>query len=386
VGIISSHVRKQTALKQTRKSLVFGRKLIGFGRRTGKDLSKEYLISSNSALHFELTPALSEDSALDVAKFLDTQDNSHPFLFPQWTRLEDGKYPSGTRFAILRQEGRIKFFARCNVQHPLGRYFPMLRALSMPRGPCSDPLFWERGLRQYLESSSEAGFAFLEAAPEVVAGADSEIHKMFQSLKWAACGQARASLRLDITKSEDDLLAGLRKTTRYEVHKAERSGVQVRSAASKSDFSDFLTLYSAMAERKQFTPDPLEHLRRIFSWLAGEPARGTLLVAHHRDAMIGGAVIIRAARRSWYIWGASARSEAVSAGPVLQWKGLLWAKQNGCMEYDFGGYQVNATSGPALFKKGFGGEVVQFLPPQRLVVSPTRCRIIDLVHGLNARK
>jgi lipid II:glycine glycyltransferase (peptidoglycan interpeptide bridge formation enzyme) len=121
----------------------------------------------------------------------------------------------------------------------------------------------------------------------------------------------------------------------------------------------------------------------LIRWLIAE-SRGVLLVAMNRGAIKGGAVVGRCGRRCWYIWGASDKEEHFSVGPILQWKALLWAKSNGCTEYDFGGYTPGATSGPALFKAGFGGREVTFIPPYRTTISPLKYRIFSFLSRTKA--
>ena len=99
-----------------------------------------------------------------------------------------------------------------------------------------------------------------------------------------------------------------------------------------------------------------------------EPTRGALLLARDQASIAGGAVIVRSGKRCWYVWGASEKHDQFSAGHSLQWRAIQWAKTHGCTEYDFGGYTPGATSGPAWFKEGFGGEVVHFVPAQRRVI------------------
>jgi lipid II:glycine glycyltransferase (peptidoglycan interpeptide bridge formation enzyme) len=144
-----------------------------------------------------------------------------------------------------------------------------------------------------------------------------------------------------------------------------------------------LKLYTRLAGRKKFASDSPNHLRSILRWLITEPLRGALLLARDSTNIAGGAVIVRSGKCCWYVWGASDKHKQFSAGHALQWQALLWAKSQGCTEYDFGGYTPGATSGPAWFKEGFGGRVVDFVPAHRYVLRrrPYRLfRILARVH------
>jgi lipid II:glycine glycyltransferase (peptidoglycan interpeptide bridge formation enzyme) len=184
-------------------------------------------------------------------------------------------------------------------------------------------------------------------------------------------------LRLNLNTDVDQIFSAFRKSTRYEVRRAERSAAAVSSAGSDHEASEFLTLYVNMAGTKGFSPDPVEHLKTIISWLREDESRGALMLAKSPDAVLGGAIIVRAGQRCWFVWGASQKTTDFSVGHLLQWHALLWAKSHGCTEYDFGGYTPGATSGPAWFKAGFGGSVVSFVAPHRRILRPTYWRVID---------
>lgn len=324
------------------------------------------LVSSN-----DLSPALREE----IVTFLDGQDTGHPFQFPQWAGTH-------TSFALLRQAGRICWFANCGTHFPLGRRFRVFRAMMINRGPvCDISALWRSGLEQLVQHARETGLVFVEAAPDWLLRQEEEnIHGFGRD--WTAEGGARASLRLDLSKTDEELLGGLRKNTRYEVRRAERLEVRVAAATDGVEVEEFLQVYVRMAGRKGFSADPPEHVRSIIHWLMDEPTRGALLLARDQSSIAGGAVIVRSGKRCWYVWGASEKHDQFSAGHALQWHAIQWAKAHGCTEYDFGGYTPGATSGPAWFKEGFGGEVVNFVPAHRKVIRRGHYRLFKALSKL----
>ncbi len=91
--------------------------------------------------------------------------------------------------------------------------------------------------------------------------------------------------------------------------------------------------------------------------------------------------MVRAGSRSWYVWGATKKQAEVNVGHLLQWRAMNWAKQQGCTEYDLGGYRIAARDGPALFKRGFSDTVVRFLPTYRCVTNPAAYAAFRMIHG-----
>jgi hypothetical protein len=304
----------------------------------------------------DMSPALTQE----IARFLDSQTTSHPFQFPQWGDPR-------TRFALLRRNNQILWFANCGGQFPLGTRLAGFRALTVNRGPvCDDREVWQIGLNELIEEMRGDGLVYVDVAPDWLRKPGSYCGPEFDE-HWKPLGDGRVSLRLDLTKTADELLAKFRKNTRYEVRRGERADISVGPATKQDDIEDFLNLYVRLAERKGFSADSPDHLRSILNWLITDPSRGTLLLARDRGSVAGGAVIVRSGTRAWYVWGASDKRDQFSAGHTLQWHALRWAKSQGCIEYDFGGYTPGATSGPAWFKEGFGGQMVEFFAVHRYV-------------------
>jgi hypothetical protein len=325
------------------------------------------------ALEFYATNDLSEPLISEITDFLDSQKTSHLFQFPQWN-------VSGARFALLRESGKIRWFGTFGMHSPLGSAFRWMRAVVANRGPvCDDSALWQSAAEEFVEQIRREGVTYFDAVPDWVQVRGSDLENTLRNAGWQQQGAERSSLRLDLTKNEDEIFANLRKNSRYEVRRAERFGISVEPSSTASEIEEFLTLYSRLAARKGFAPESHHDLRGAIGWLTKENARGALLLARSQNQVYGGAVIGRAGTRCWYVWGAADKHEHFNVGHILQWKALLWAKTHGCNEYDFGGYTPGATSGPAWFKAGFGGTVVRFVPPHRRVIRRGYYRTFDLV-------
>jgi len=264
-----------------------------------------------------------------------------------------------------------------------------MRAAIANRGPvCDDAKLWHAVTADFAEQMRREGFTYFDAGPDWLQTPGEEAESGFRDSAWERLSGKRSSLRLDLTRSEDEIFANFRKNSRYEVHRAERLGVSVVPASTAAEIEEFLTLHSRLAARKGFAADAPDDARKSIHWLINENFRGALLLARSENRTYGGAVIGRAGRRCWYVWGAADKHEHFSVGHILQWKALLWAKSHACNEYDFGGYTSAANSGPAWFKAGFGGTVVDFVPPHRRVFRRGCYGAFNLVvqmRGLRAR-
>lgn len=334
-------------------------------------------------MNLEIIPGkqLSATNREEICAFLDRQDTSHPFQFPQWMGANSGS-PSDTLCALGRVHSTLTSFASCGVQRPAGNRVPA-KALVINRGPvCDDLENWRKTLDELARIASDRRLIYIDAAPE---RAVSDSGMPLFPAPWSPIGVERVSLRLDLTRNEDEIFAGFRKVARYEVRRAERAGVHATKASGEEEARRFLDLYLRLAKRKGFAADSPEFVRAILNWLQSEPDRGGLFLAWHEDVPIGGAVVVRAGRRCSYVWGASEECRNFSAGHSLQWNAIRWAKSQGCTGYDFGGYTSGAKSGPAWFKEGFGGTVVRLVPTHRLVLRQAQYRMLHIATSLKRK-
>lgn len=330
---------------------------------------------------FELVRGSQSSTALlnEISDFLDTQETSHPFQLPQWSR-------SGARWALLRSQGRLGWFAQCGVLYPAGRPLPFIRALTVYRGPiCDDLQQMEIGLRHLIAESRKMRVAYVDIAPEWTGAFAESARPMLARNGWQALPGVRSSLRLDLRPPSEQLLTGFRSTTRYKIRRSERAGVRVTMACDDTEFCGFIRLYLKMASEKQFTGEDADFLLHVFRWLAPNRARGGLFLAWEGGMLKGGILVVRSGVRCWYILGATTKDSKFSAGHLLHWRAIEWAKENGCLEYDFGGFREGMSTGPAYFKSGFCDRVVHFVPAHRYIVSQHRRRLAEFTSSVRSR-
>lgn len=184
----------------------------------------------------------------------------------------------------------------------------------------------------------------------------SPIHAMDGEICWV----------LDLDKSEDEILAGMRKTTRHEIKKAMSVGVEVKDSR---DIGKFLELYKETATRQGF----VEHkgIREEFDVFS---KHAQLLLGYYQNKLLAGALILYWGGQAIYHHGASIRSQ-IPVSHLLQWIAINEAKKRGMKRYNFWGIAPEGMShhpwqGITLFKKGFGGREIQYLHSQDIPISP----------------
>jgi len=173
------------------------------------------------------------------------------------------------------------------------------------------------------------------------------------------------TLIIDVTLTEQQILARMKSKTRYNIRLAERKGVRVFSASS-SRLPDFYSLYRQTALRNGFYACEYNHFSALFSTLARHPSSPEilfLLAGHGRD-ILAGAIVVISGSTATYLFGASSNEKRNYMAPyAMQWSAMQLAREKGCLAYDMGA--VSPTRDPEhpffglyRFKRGFGGEIV----------------------------
>lgn len=189
---------------------------------------------------------------------------------------------------------------------------------------------------------------------------DAPIHAIDAELCWV----------LDIQKSEEAILVGMRKTTRYLIRQAQKQGVVIRKSSDPKELNEFFSLYDQTAERHGF----VKHagIEEEFE-LLGADDQIILFKGYCQKALVSAALIVFYNHQAIYHHSAS----VVQKTPVnylLQWEAIQEAKRRGKTVYNFWGIAPEGKTrhpwwGLSLFKKGFGGMAVEYMHAKDLPVS-----------------
>lgn len=200
---------------------------------------------------------------------------------------------------------------------------------------------------------------------------------------------AEHTVMLDLTKPEGDLMADMRRQTRYEVRKADKLGIKVKHESSKKAFNDFYDLQLETAKRQGFIPSSRDFI------LAQQAAFGDearIYTAYLGDQELAKGLLIMRKPEAVYNEAASTEEGRKLPGAyALQWQVIRDAKKMGIKRYNlFGIAPPNSPhhryAGVTTFKTGFGGEQVAYLPAQDLVIKPIHYKFVHKLEELRKRR
>ncbi len=176
--------------------------------------------------------------------------------------------------------------------------------------------------------------------------------------------QPKENLIIDITKSEEELLAQMKGKTRYNIRLAKKKGVKIFHTREKKYIDIFCDLVEATANRKGITFHSREHYQKMFDNISSDVLQ--LYVAQYDDKIIAINIVSFYGGVATYLHGATSDEHRNTMAPfLLQWQAIKDAKAKEYHWYDFGGVfsksNDNGKKGITRFKRGFAPHVDFFL-------------------------
>lgn len=277
-----------------------------------------------------------------------------------------------------------------------------LAVLYAPKGPLLDwtnePLR-QRVLDDLQAFAKQQGAIFLKMDPDILLGtgipgadgsttdaAGAAIQSELTRRGWVYSSdqiQFRNSVLIDLTPSQDELLARMKQKTRYNIRLAEKKGVTVR-VGTMDDLPLLYKMYAETSVRdgfvirdedyymtvwKTFMPAHASKVERLQGAIAPPFDLPTCepLIAEVEGQPVAGLFLFMFAGRAYYVYGMSRELHREKMPTyLLQWEAMKRAKAAGCAVYDLWGApeifnESDSLWGVYRFKEGLGGRVVRTL-------------------------
>ncbi len=190
-----------------------------------------------------------------------------------------------------------------------------------------------------------------------------------------------STVLLDISGSEDEIMASLNQKGRHAIHRAERDGVTVAPVSlTEQTMREMFTLLSSTASgRFESSLKSYQYYSAFWKRLA-DADHGQLFFAYHESRLVAAAYCMYLGKKGLYKDGASVRERTVyGASHLLQWEIIKWMKVRGVSEYDLCGAphssDIQDTAHPfygiGRFKTSFNKRVTDYIGCYDLVVNPS---------------
>lgn len=283
----------------------------------------------------------------------------------------------------------------------LGRRFQIQY---VPKGPLikdwSDHGLVNRVLSELREFAKQRGAIFIKIDPDVPFGVGipnsdeektnplgKETTELLNTQGWIYSKsqiQFRNTVLLDLQPKLDDIMAGMKQKTRYNVRLAKRKGVTIRSG-TKKDFKLLYKMYAETSLRDGFAIRDANYyhlLWKIFSCEDVESMENGLvpccepLIAEVEGEEVAAIVVYYFAGKAYYMHGMSRPIHRKKMpNYLLQWEAIVRSKSSGCKMYDLWGApeffkEDDSMWGVYRFKEGFGGEVLRTIGAYDCILKP----------------
>lgn len=238
------------------------------------------------------------------------------------------------------------------------------------------------------ELGKKEGCVFVRVRPQLIAHkAEAKQFKDFGFTSAPMHLHAELTWQLDLTQSEDEILANMRKKTRYEIRQADKQSITVSTTQEANAIDRFYEIQLETAQRQKFVPFSKKFLKEQFRVFAAEN-NAILFEGYKGDELLAQAFIIFYGKEAAYHYGTSTDANRNLAGAyALQWAAIKEAKKRGIERYNFWGvtkpeHTKHRFYGVSVFKRGFGGFEVEYLHAQDLVISKSKYFINAIIETI----
>lgn len=195
--------------------------------------------------------------------------------------------------------------------------------------------------------------------------------------------QPAHTLIVDLTKSEEEILAQMKPKGRYNIRVAEKNGVTIRVTNSTENFYNLLQATTARDGFRGWGRGYYDQMLKTLD------KNIILIEAVHENEVIAGGIFTFFGKKAIYYYGVSANHKRNLMAPYLiQWNAILEAKKRGCTEYDFLGIAPENSpkhpwAGVTDFKLKFGGQRKNYPHASQITIRPFWTKAY---HGVQALK
>lgn len=199
--------------------------------------------------------------------------------------------------------------------------------------------------------------------------------------------QFKNTMLLDLTPPEEDILAGMKQKTRYNIRLSERKGVTVRKG-DEADFDLLFDMYQETSARDGFVIRDRTYYHTVWRTFSPERSQGNVgtpscipLIAEVDGQPVAALMLFIFGKSAWYIYGMSTSlHRKLMPNYLLQWEAILQAKRAGCQVYDLWGApdvfdESDDMWGVYRFKTGLGSKIMRTIGAWDYPVRPLFYRL-----------
>lgn len=311
---------------------------------------------------------------------------THPLQSWEW-----GEFRQKTGIKVIRlgafdpsaRSGQAKLKAGYQLTvHPIPK--TPWTILYFPKGPMPDNLM----LDALKKLGQNEGAILVKLEPNLRNNPDIKNYLLANGCRPGQPLFTKYTYQLDLTKTEEQILAAMKPKTRYNIRVAHKHGIEIIEDNSKLAFDIYLKLILETTQRQGFYAHSPEYHQLLWETLS-PTGMYHLFLAKYQKQILAAYVFFVFNQVLYYPYGASTRLwREVMAPHALFWEAIKFGKKQGCKMFDMWG-SLGPNPDPKdpwygfhRFKEGFGGELVEFLGTYDLVINPQIYPLYNLANSL----
>lgn len=170
--------------------------------------------------------------------------------------------------------------------------------------------------------------------------------------------QPLKTMVLNIDASEGDLQKKMLPGTKYNIRLAAKKGVEINVSDEYSDV--FYNLIGKTKSRQGFVSHPENHYKKFFDVKSDDFNVKIISALYQNNVIVAGIRIFFGKTVTALHAGSDYRFRALKGPELLHWKTFTLAKKMGYNLYDFWGIDDKKYPGVSNFKRGFGGQEIEY--------------------------
>lgn len=231
----------------------------------------------------------------------------------------------------------------------------------------------------------ETGCVFVRVRPQLPLSDDSlrlmrklglKKAPMYLSVEYAGI--------LDLTKTDEEILAGASQGFRRKLRKAEKADIEITADTNEASIREFCRLEKLHAERQKYVAFSTGFLTKQFEAFAENNEVLIYTARKDGETLAQNFIIFYGAEASYHYGVSSQLGTKYSAAPLLHMAAMDEARRRGCTRYNLWGIVgTDETShrfyGVSEFKRSFGCEELRYTPAHDMILNSAKYQINKIV-------
>ncbi len=272
-----------------------------------------------------------------------SKEESSFFHSSHWARvLSESYHYTPLYFVLIRDNNLCVAIPFMEVKS----IFTGRRGVSLPFSDYCDPIVskdvnFQDVLNYIIEYGRQSGWKYIEIRGE---------RGFLKHLPYSSYYYGHT---LHLSQGKEQLFSNFRGSTKRNIKKAAKEGVQVKTCNSPESINEFYRLNCITRKGHGLPPQPYYFFKKVYEYIIKKKL-GFIVLASYKEETISGAMYFHFGNKAIYKYGASdKRYLHLRPNNLVMWEAIKWYSMNGFRYFSFGRTEPD-TNGQRQFKAGWG--------------------------------